>query len=143
MGTRTATHRDHKITIRLSNEEMEQLDYMMQRSGYLSMSKYIRTKCLGGRTSMSPESLADNNSVRSQVNVLSAEISKIGANYNLVIKDFKNLLSQTKKDGSPVINTSTSTYYMQQLYALTLEVKTLVQQFIEVVKKELKESTKV
>lgn len=142
MGTRTTIHREHRVTIRLSDEEMDQLDYMMQRSGYLSMSKYIRTKCLGGRISMSPESLAESNSVRSQVNVLSAEISKIGANYNLVIKDFKNLLGQTKKDGSPVINTSTATYYMQQLYTLTLEVKTLVKEFIELVKKELKESTK-
>lgn len=142
MGTMTKELREHRVTIRLSSEEMDQLSYMMQRSGYLSMSKYIRMRCLAGRSSLSPEEMSDANSVRSQVNVMSAEISKIGANYNIVIKDFKNLLKQKKRDGSPVINTTTATYYMQQLYALTLEVKTLVEQFIELVKKELRESTK-
>lgn len=142
MRTMTKELKDKKVTIRLTAEEMDRLDCMMQRSGYLSMSKYIRMRCLGGQASVFPDDLSDTVSVRGQVNVMTAEISKIGVSYNSVIKDFRKLLAQKKRDGSPIINTTTATYHMQQLYTLTLEVKTLVEEFINLVKKELKESTK-
>lgn len=133
MGTPVHDQRDFRVTIRLTEAERVQLLYQMDGAGYLSISKYIRTRCLDGKSALkaSPESAASN--LRSQVNVLSSEIARIGANYNQTVRDFKRILSQTKRDGTPIVNNKTATMYLQQLNAKTLQIKALMENIISVI----------
>ena len=139
MGTPVRDQRDYRITIRLTEAERGQLLYQMDRSGYLSMSRYLRTRCLDGKAAITRESESGGPDLRSQVNMLSSEIAKIGANYNLTVKEFKRILSQTRKDGDPVINDKAATYYLQQLNAKTLEVKALMEHIIALYEESRKE----
>ena len=145
MGTPVRDQRDYRVTIRLTEAEKVQLQYQMERSGYLSMSRYIRIRCLDGKAAVNRDIDSGNTDLRSQVNMLSSEIAKIGVGYNQTIRDFKKLISQTRKDGSPVVNNKAATYFLQQLNAKTLEVKALMEHIIGLVesKDSKKESTEV
>lgn len=65
--------------------------------------------------------------------MLSSEIAKIGVNYNQTVRDFKKLIAQTRKDGSPIINNKSANYFLQNLNTKTLEVKALMEHIIELV----------
>ena len=140
MGTPVQDQRDYRVTIRLNEAERSQLLYQMDRSGYLSMSRYLRTRCLDGKAAITRESEGGSVDLRSQVNMLSSEIAKIGANYNTTVKEFKKLLGQSRKDGSPVINSKAATYYLQQLNTKTLEVKALMEHIIDLYENSPKEN---
>lgn len=54
------------------------------------------------------------------------------------------LISQTRKDGSPVVNNKAATYFLQELNAKTLEVKALMEHIIGLIENnEKNESTEV
>lgn len=133
MGTPVRDQRDFRVTIRLTEAEKVQLLYQMERSGYLSISRYIRTRCLDGKAAVNREIDFGNADLRSQVNMLSSEIAKIGVNYNQTVRDFKKLIAQTRKDGSPIINNKAANYFLQNLNTKTLEVKALMEHIIELV----------
>lgn len=133
MGTPVRDQRDFRVTIRLTEAEKVQLLYQMERSGYLSISRYIRTRCLDGKAAVNREIDSGNADLRSQVNMLSSEIAKIGVNYNQTVRDFKKLIAQTRKDGSPIINYKAANYFLQNLNTKTLEVKALMEHIIELV----------
>lgn len=133
MGTPVRDQRDFRVTIRLTEAEKVQLLYQMERSGYLSISRYIRTRCLDGKAAVNREIDSGNADLRSQVNMLSSEIAKIGVNYNQTVRDFKKLIAQTRKDGSPIINNKAANYFLQNLNTKTLEVKALMEHIIELV----------
>lgn len=136
MGTPVRDQRDFRVTIRLTEAEKVQLLYQMERSGYLSISRYIRTRCLDGKAAVNREIDSGNADLRSQVNMLSSEIAKIGVNYNQTVRDFKKLIAQTRKDGSPIINNKAANYFLQNLNTKTLEVKALMEHIIELVEKK-------
>lgn len=133
MGTPVRDQRDFRVTIRLTEAEKVQLLYQMERSGYLSISRYIRTRCLDGKAAVNREIDSGNADLRSQVNMLSSEIAKIGVSYNQTVRDFKKLIAQTRKDGSPIINNKAANYFLQNLNTKTLEVKALMEHIIELV----------
>lgn len=133
MGTPVRDQRDFRVTIRLTEAEKVQLLYQIERSGYLSISRYIRTRCLDGKAAVNREIDSGNADLRSQVNMLSSEIAKIGVNYNQTVRDFKKLIAQTRKDGSPIINNKAANYFLQNLNTKTLEVKALMEHIIELV----------
>ncbi len=144
MGTPVRDSRENRVTIRLTEAEKVQLQYQMERSGYLSISRYIRTRCLDGKAAMNRGMDSGEADLRSQVNMLSSEIAKIGVGYNQAIKEFKVLISQTRKDGSPVVNNKAATYFLQELNAKTLEVKALMEHIIGLIENnEKNESTEV
>lgn len=140
MGTPVIDQREYRVTIRLTEAEKIQLKYQMDRSGYLSISRYIRTRCLDGKAAVNREIDCGDTDLRLQVNMLSSEIAKIGAGYNQAVKEFKKLLSQTRKDGSPIVNNKAANYFLQNLNAKTLEVKALMEHIIGLVDKEESEN---
>lgn len=130
MGTPVAEQREFRVTVRFTETEKQQLIYQMENSGYLSMSRYLRIRCLDGKAEVTRECDAEGADLRTQINILSTEISKIGANYNKVVKEFRSLLGQKRRDGSPVVNTRAASYFLQQLNTRTLEVKALMEHMI-------------
>lgn len=122
--------REYRVTIRLTDAEHAQLLRQMEKSGFLSMSKYFRVRCLDGKSAIASGGELVDTDIASQINILSSEIAKIGANYNKVVKDFQKVLPKVRKDGQPVVNTKAVTYFLQQLNTRTLEVKALMDHII-------------
>lgn len=130
MGTPVEEQRDYRVSVRFTQAEKERLLYQMENSGYLSMSRYLRVRCLDGKSAVTKECDSDGADLKTQINLLSSEIAKIGANYNKTVKEFQFLLSQRRRDGSLVVNTKAVSYFLQQLNTRTLEVKALMEHMI-------------
>lgn len=117
--------RSYKIDIRFTPLEYEKIKSEMECNGYLSMSKYIRMKLLKGRLVINHQIVTDRD-IKNQVNRLSTEISRIGANYNMTVKKYMAMCRAKKEDGSALINTRATNYYINNLYEMTTKVKELM-----------------
>ena len=118
--------------MRFTEKEKEQLIYQMADSGYLSVSKYLRVRCLDGKPALSRVAENDGADLGTQINVLSGEIARIGASYNALVKEFRDMLALRRKDGLPMVNTRAVTIFLQRLNARTVEVKSLMDAIIEI-----------
>jgi hypothetical protein len=122
--------RDRRFTFRLTPEEEEQVRSDMAAFDYLSMSKYVRTLLLRKYIPVQKVTMTDR-SIRNQINDISLKISRIGTNYNQVVKRYNQSCSEKKKNGDPVINTKATMFYIAKLYDMMREVRDLQKQIIE------------
>ena len=117
--------------LRLTTEEWERIQSDMSSHDYLSFTKYARALLLEHRITIQKVKITDR-SIRNQINESSKKLSKIGSNYNQVVKKFNTLANSKKKNGDPVINTKAMAFYMNKLEAMMKEViqtqKTILEQ---------------
>jgi len=119
--------KDYRVTVRLTENERRQLLRLMERDGYISMSKYFRTVCLNRKYSDARDTQAADAEALAMVKTLSNEIVRIGEGYNQTVRGFRQVLEKRRKDGNPVINTKAATLHLQTLNMLTLEVRALME----------------
>jgi len=118
MGTIVQNPRSRKVSLRFTEKEFLQIKTQMENSDYLSLSKYLRDKALD-RVFYVKNVRYGSENLRKQINIVSANIAKIGVDYNQATKKFNTLAKMTRPDGSPVINVRAANYYLTRLMKLT------------------------
>ena len=113
--------RDRKVYVRLTEDELRQLDSDMRSQDYLCMSVYLRDVLLRRKVTVQKYRITDR-SIRNQINDISTKISKIGTNYNQIVKKVNELATSKRKNGDPVINSKFLSYYLDKLQAATSQL---------------------
>lgn len=124
--------RIHKIDIRFTTEEYNKILTEMENYGYLSISKYVRERLLKGRLTIKEQVVTDQD-IKNQINRLSTEISRIGTNYNTTVKKYMAMCNAKKEDGSALINTRSTNYYINNLLDMTTKVKEYMEIIIKTI----------
>lgn len=130
MGARVRDQREHRVTVRFTEAEHKRLLSQMKANDYLSVSKYIRVRCLEKRPKPSKEVTATGLDLSGQINTLSSEISRMIADYNATVKRHRSLLSRSSKDGSPAVDSKAVSSFLKTMHMRTIEVKALMEQII-------------
>lgn len=125
-----ANKRDKVHTFRLTEAEEAQVRSDMASLDCLSVSKYVRYLLLRKRPAAKPVRMTDR-VIRNQINELSAKISRIGSNYNQVVRKYNTSCSARKNNGDPVINTRATVFYMERLSNLTEELRSAHKSLVE------------
>lgn len=95
-----------KISFRMTEEETAKLDAEMALEGFRSRSKYIRKVLLRGRIKRRYLSRNSAN-IAKQIEILRAEIKRIGVNYNQVVRAVNSMAKLRDKRGNAVITSHT------------------------------------
>lgn len=130
MGTVKAVNRDHRITVRFTESEWEQIRADMNGNDYLSQAKYVREVLLRRKGPVRTVKITDR-AIRDQINEISKKISRIGSNYNQVVKKYNTSCTAKKKNGDPVINSKATIFYIEKLISLTGELRNAQSSLIE------------
>ena len=112
----------YPISIRVTASEKEQIEADARSYDYLNTSKYIRAVLLNKKIDIRKIRVTEP-AIRAQVNQISTNITKIGNNYNQVVKKINELSFAKKKNGDPVVNSKYISFYIQKLHNLTLNLK--------------------
>ena len=96
------TNKTVKISFRMTEEDVAKLDALMSMEGYRSRSTYIRKKILGARVFRRNLRRHEAN-ISKQIELLRAEIRRIGVNYNQVVRAVNSMSRLRDKRGNAVI----------------------------------------
>lgn len=95
-----------KITFRMTEGEVAKMEALMVLEGFRSRSKYLRKVAAGPRVFRRNLRRTDAN-LSKQIELLRAEIKRIGVNYNQVVKAVNTLSLLRDKRGNAVITAHT------------------------------------
>lgn len=95
--------RKHYVNVRFSEAEYENLATLMRLAGYRNRSKYIRESLLSKRYRRRNLSLNDAN-LSKQIELLRAEIRRIGVNYNQRVKTLNTLAKFRDRQGRMIVS---------------------------------------
>lgn len=95
--------RKHYVNVRFSEAEYENLATLMRLAGYRNRSKFIRESLLSKRYRRRNLSLNDAN-LSKQIELLRAEIRRIGANYNQRVKTLNTLAKFRDRQGRMIVS---------------------------------------
>ena len=118
-----------RITFRITDEEAIDLTTMMSLEGFRSRSKFIR-KSLFGRKIQRRKLISSETNICKQIEILRADIKKIGVNYNQVVKAVNTAVKLKGMNGQPVVSTRSMEYklggmktLMEGILAKVCEIK--------------------
>ena len=118
-----------RITFRITDEEAIDLTTMMSLEGFRSRSKFIR-KRLFGRKIQRRKLISSEANICKQIEILRADIKKIGVNYNQVVKAVNTAVKLKGMNGQPVVSTRSMEYklggmktLMEGILAKVCEIK--------------------
>ena len=106
-----------RITFRITDEEAIDLTTMMSLEGFRSRSKFIR-KCLFGRKIQRRKLISSDANICKQIEILRADIKKIGVNYNQVVKAVNTAVKLKGRNGQPVVSTRSMEYKLSGMKTL-------------------------
>lgn len=95
--------RKHYVNVRFSEAEYENLATLMRLAGYRNRSKFIRESLLSKRYRRRNLSLNDAN-LSKQIELLRAEIRRIGVNYNQRVKTLNTLAKFRDRQGRMIVS---------------------------------------
>lgn len=113
-------------------EEYESIKADQQGMDYTNLSKYLRALVLRKKIPIKKVVVTDR-AIRKQVNDISVKISRIGANYNQVVKKINSMAGATRKNGDPVLNTKFLTHQLDRLESISAQMISLQQALLETV----------
>ena len=90
----------------MTEEDVAQLDALMALQGFRSRSKYLRKVAIGPRVSRRNLRRTDAN-LSKQIEILRAEIKRIGVNYNQVVRAVNSMAKLRDRQGNAVITSHT------------------------------------
>lgn len=90
----------------MTEEDVAKLDALMSMEGYRSRSTYIRKKIIGARVFRRNLRRHEAN-ISKQIELLRAEIRRIGVNYNQVVRAVNSMSRLRDKRGNAVITAHT------------------------------------
>lgn len=123
---------DRIVGVRFKQSEFDKLQADMKSMDYLSYSKYIREVVLRKKVTVQRVTITDR-SIRNQINQATAQISRIGNNYNQLVKRINEVSRSKKKNGDPVINSKYLSYYLDKLQTATQKIIEEQKKIIEMV----------
>lgn len=106
-----------RITFRITDEEAIDLATMMSLEGFSSRSKFIR-KRLFGRKIQRRKLVSSDANICKQIEILRADIKKIGVNYNQVVKAVNTAVKLKGSNGRPVVSTRSMEYKLSGMKTL-------------------------
>lgn len=106
-----------RITFRITDEEAINLDTLMSLEGFRSRSKFIR-KRLFGRKIQRRKLISSEANICKQIEIIRADIKKIGVNYNQVVKAVNTAVKLKGRDGRPVVSTRSMEYKLSGMKTL-------------------------
>ena len=106
-----------RITFRITDEEAIDLATMMSLEGFRSRSKFIR-KRLFGRKIQRRKLVSSDANICKQIEILRADIKKIGVNYNQVVKAVNTAVKLKGSNGRPVVSTRSMEYKLSGMKTL-------------------------
>lgn len=87
--------KDQRVTIRFTKEEYDRLKMQQSLEGYMSTAKYIRHKIFS-IAKTAPMSSVNNYKMTKDLGKLTAQVKKIGVNYNQVVKRLNSMPGAVK-----------------------------------------------
>ena len=105
----------------MTEEDAAKMDALMALEGFRSRSKYIRKKVIGARVFRRNLRHHDAN-IAKQIEILRAEIKRIGVNYNQVVRAVNTLAQLRDKRGNAVISAHTIDGNLTDLKNMMLSV---------------------
>ena len=106
---------------RVTEKEEIQIRRDMANADYLSMSKYFRHRILQQKITVEKVIVTDR-TIRNQINNLSAQIERIGVNFNQAVRALHSSLNVKRKNGEPLINGRAAAFFLNQLAMLSEEI---------------------
>lgn len=123
-------NKTHRITFRLTDDEVVNLETAMTLENFKSKSKYIRRQLFNTQIKRRTFKPTDEN-LPKEVALLSSGIKKIGNNYNQVVKAINTAVSLKSKDGRSILSSRRLEYQITELHKQMEEIISLVRQFLE------------
>lgn len=90
----------------MTEEDVAKMDALMALQGFRSRSKYLRKVAIGPRVFRRNLRRTDAN-LSKQIEILWAEIKRIGVNYNQVVRAVNSMAKLRDKQGNAVITSHT------------------------------------
>jgi hypothetical protein len=87
--------KDQRVTIRFTKEEYDRLKTQQSLEGYMSTAKYIRHKIFS-ISKTAPVSSINSYKITKDIGELTAQVKKIGVNYNQVVKRLNSMPGAVK-----------------------------------------------
>jgi len=112
--------KDKFVNVRFTPNELVKLDLFMELDGYKSRSKFIRSRVLNNKGERRVRRLPPD--IEQKLTILTAEIKRIGNNYNQVVKAVNTAVSLTSKGGNPVVSTRSMEYQLSKLKKMMQEI---------------------
>lgn len=119
-----------KISFRLTEKELLNMEEAMALENYRSRSKYIR-KVLSERKVLRRNLKPVDGNMLKRAMILSSDIKKIGVNYNQVVKAINTAVSLKDKDGKPVLSMRRLEGQIAGLHKQMEKIVSLIQEFME------------
>lgn len=110
-----------KITFRMTEGEVAKMEALMALEGFRSRSKYLRKVAAGPRVVRRNLRRTDAN-LSKQIELLRADIKRIGVNYNQVVKAVNTLSLLRDKRGNAVVTAQTLDGNLTDLKTMMLSV---------------------
>ena len=95
--------RKHYVNVRFSESEYENLATLMRLAGYRNRSKFIRESLLSTRCRRRNLSRNEAN-LSKQIELLRAEIRRVGVNYNQRVKTLNTLVKFRDRQGRMIVS---------------------------------------
>ena len=119
MGMRSKNPRSIYKPIRFTEDEWAQIQAGMETDGYLSFSRYVRDIIIRKRIVVNREVSITDRSLKKQINDITAQISKIGTNYNQFVTRYNSMCNTKTNKGTPVVSTRATIRHIESLERLT------------------------
>ena len=135
MGTYKKETRHIWHHFRVTEKEDIQIRRDMANAEYLSMSKYFRHMILKQKITVEKVAVTDR-TIRNQINNLSAQIERIGVNYNQTVRALHGALDANRVKGRA------AAYYLDLLVTLSEEIIQKQNEIIDCVSKITHDNTR-
>lgn len=132
----TEEKREPSISIKLTPSERRRLEMDMKSQDYNSIAAYVRD-ILFHRKRAIKKIPYTGRGIRNGINDFTAQLSKIGSNYNQKVRAINALIGARRKNGELVISTKYLAQYEDQAITLAEDIRRVQEEFIDHVEKSL------
>ncbi len=132
----TEEKREPSISIKLTPSERRRLEMDMKSQDYNCIAAYVRD-ILFHRKRAIKKIPYTSRGIRNGINDFTAQLSKIGSNYNQKVRAINALIGARRKNGELVISTKYLAQYEDQAITLAEDIRRVQEEFIDHVEKSL------
>lgn len=134
--------RNHRLTVRFSDEDIDKIKAMMEKNGYRSFSMFVRDLLFKKRIVARKEVVEVTDSVlRDKMNVMIFQVNKIGNNYNQYVSTFQRIVKTLSSDGDVSAGVRVAEEKTERLMHLTQSLRDEVAVMIGLLDKSSKKNT--
>ncbi len=132
----TEEKREPSISIKLTPSERKRLEMDMKSQDYNCIAAYVRDRLFHRKPTIRKVPYSGRG-IRNGINEFTAQLSKIGTNYNQKVRAINALIGARRKNGDLVISTKYLAQYEDQAITLAEDIRRVQEEFIDHVEKSL------